>query len=83
MKSTSQRVKTEIAKKLEINIEVIDERASLEDLGADELDQLEILMKLENEFEIDIDDDEFFKCQTVGDIISLLDQTVNKHGSNN
>ena len=73
MKSTSQRVKTDIAKKLEINIEVIDERASLEDLGADELDQLEILMKLENEFEIDIDDDEFFSCSTVGAIVALVD----------
>jgi len=31
MKSTTQRVKTEIAKKLEINVEVIDERASLDD----------------------------------------------------
>ena len=73
MKSTTQRVKTEISKKLEINIEVIDDRASLDDLGADELDQLEILMKLENEFEIDIDDDEFFSCSTVGAIVALVD----------
>ena len=73
MKSTTQRVKTEISKKLEINIEVIDDRASLDDLGADELDQLEILMKIENEFEIDIDDDEFFSCSTVGAIVSLVD----------
>ena len=73
MKTTSQRVKTEISKKLEINIEVIDDRASLDDLGADELDQLEILIKLENEFEIDIDDDEFFSCNTVGEIVSLVD----------
>lgn len=72
MKTTSQRVKTEIAKKLEINVEIIDDRASLDDLGADELDQLEILMKLENEFEIDIDDDEFFSCNTVGAIVSLV-----------
>lgn len=73
MKSTTQRVKTEISKKLEINIEVIDDRASLDDLGADELDQLEILMKIENEFEIDIDDDEFFSCSTVGAIVALVD----------
>ena len=72
MKATSQRVKTEIAKKLEINVEIIDDRASLDDLGADELDQLEILMKLENEFEIDINDDEFFSCNTAGAIVSLV-----------
>ena len=73
MKSTSQRVKSEIAKKLEINVEIINDQASLDDLGADELDQLEILMKLENEFEIDIDDDEFFSCSTVGAIVALVD----------
>ena len=73
MKSTSQRVKSEIAKKLEINVEIINDQASLDDLGADELDQLEILMKLENEFETDIDDDEFFSCSTVGAIVSLVD----------
>ena len=73
MKSTSQRVKSEIAKKLEINVEIINDQASLDDLGADELDQLEILMKLENEFEIDIDDDKFFSGNTVGAIVSLVD----------
>lgn len=73
MKTTSQRVKSEIAKKLEINVEIINDQASLDDLGADELDQLEILMKLENEFEIDIDDDEFFSGNTVGAIVSLVD----------
>ena len=73
MKTTSQRVKSEIAKKLEINVEIINDQASLDDLGADELDQLEILMKLENEFEIDIDDYEFFSCITVGVIVSLVD----------
>ena len=73
MKSTSQRVKSEIAKKLEINVEIINDQASLDDLGADELDQLEILMKHENEFEIDIDDDKFFSGNTVGAIVSLVD----------
>lgn len=73
MKSTTQRIKNEIAQKLEINVEVIDERASLDDLGADELDQLEILMKIENEFEIYIDDDDFFNCNTVGAIVALVD----------
>lgn len=73
MKTTEQRIKHEIAKKLEINVEVIDLRASLDDLGADELDQLEILMKIENEFEIDINDDAFFNCNTVGAIVALVD----------
>ena len=73
MKTTEQRVKQEIAKKLEINAEVIDSQASLDDLGADELDQLEIMMAIENEFEIDISDREAMKCKTVGDVVSLVE----------
>lgn len=73
MKPTQQRVIKEIADTLEINADVIDIRASLDDLGADEIDSLEILMKIENEFEIDIDDDDFFNCNTVGAIVALVE----------
>ena len=78
MKTTEQRVKQEIADKLEINVEVVDERASLDDLGADELDQLEILMAIENEFEIDIDDEVFNNCNTVGAICALVESLKRK-----
>ena len=75
---TEQRIKTEIAKKLEINAEVIDSRASLEDLGADDIDQLEILMAIEDEFEIDIDDEVFANCNTVGAIVALVESLKRK-----
>jgi len=73
MKTTQSRIIKEIATKLEINPEVIDIRASLDDLGADGMDQLEILMRIENEFEIEIDDDVFCNCNTVGAIVALVE----------
>ena len=77
MKTVEQRVKAEIAKKLEINIESIDNRASLENLGADSMDCLEILMRIENEFEIEIDDEIASQCNTVGAIIALVESFRN------
>lgn len=73
MKTIESRIKKEIADKLEINAEVIDSRASLIDLGADELDSLEIIMAIENEFEIEIDDDDFNNCNTVSAIVALVE----------
>jgi len=78
MKTATEKIKHEIAKKLEINVQVIDERASLDDLGADELDGLEICIALENEFEIEIDDDEFVNCNTVGAIVALVESLKRK-----
>jgi len=78
MKTVTERVVKEIAAKLEINPDVIDIRASLDDLGADEMDQLEILMRIENEFEIEIDDDVFCNCNTVGAIVALVETLKRK-----
>ena len=77
MKTVEQHVKAEIAKKLEINIEAIDNRASLENLGADSMDCLEILMRIENEFEIEIDDEIAAQCNTVGAIVALVESFRN------
>ena len=78
MKTTYDRVKKEIAARLEINPEVIDTKASLFDLGADEIDHLEILMRIENEFEIDISDSKFNNCNTVGAIVALVESLKRK-----
>lgn len=62
----------------------LDEKTGLrEHLNLDDIDYWEILLNIENAFKITLDENEFFKCQTVGDIVSLLDQTINEHGSNN
>ena len=78
MKTTTDRVKREIAARLEISHDVIDTRASLLDLGADDIDRLEILMRIENEFEIEIYDNEFLRCNTVGAICALVESLKRK-----
>lgn len=51
---------------------VTNELSLVADIGADSLDQIELVMALEDEFSIDIVDDEAMKCRTVGDVVQLI-----------
>jgi len=46
------------------------------DLGADSLDRIEIVMMIEDDFGIDISDEEFEKVRTVEDIVNLVEKKV-------
>lgn len=71
---TLDKVKKLIASQLGIAEDKITEDSRLiEDLGADSLDTVEMLMTLEDEFGIAIPDDEAMKLSTVKSIVDLLD----------
>ena len=71
---TFDKVKSLIASQLGISEDKITPEARLiEDLGADSLDTVEMLMTLEDEFGIAIPDDEAVKLKTVGSIVELID----------
>ncbi len=57
--------------------EVTEEASFIEDLGADSLDTVELIMKFEEEFDIDIADDDAEKLTTVGKVIEYLEANVN------
>ncbi|MEA3365119.1 MAG: acyl carrier protein [Candidatus Hydrogenedentes bacterium] len=57
--------------------EVTDEARFIEDLGADSLDLTELLMALEEEYNVEIDD-EANDIQTVGDAIKYIETKINK-----
>ncbi len=68
-----EKIKEIIAEKLEIGIEQItDDAKFIDDLGADSLDVVELIMTLEDEFEIEISDEEAEKIVTVGDAINFI-----------
>ena len=58
--------------------EVTTEASITEDLGADSLDQVELVMAFETEFGIDIPDEEAEKIKTVGDAVAKIDSTAAK-----
>lgn len=56
--------------------EMTPEARLIEDLGCDSLDTVEILMRFEEEFGIEVDDEDAEKCRTIADIMALLEKTL-------
>ncbi len=77
MSDIEQKVKDIIVEQLGVKKEQVTENASfIDDLGADSLDTVELVMALEEAFNIEIPDEEAEKIKTVGEAINY----VNNHG---
>lgn len=77
MASVQERVIEIVAEQLGANKEIITRDTSfVNDLGADSLDTVELVMELEEEFEINIPDDAAEKIQTVGQAIDHIEKAV-------
>lgn len=71
----SERVKSIIVEQLGVGPEEVTPEASfIEDLGADSLDIVELIMALEEEYDIEIPDEDAEKIQTVKDVISYIEE---------
>ena len=75
--STFDKVKKIIVEQLGVDEDEVTPEASItDDLGADSLDQVELVMAFETEFNIDIPDEEAEKIKTVGDAVNRIDQAT-------
>ena len=73
------KVKDIIAEELGVEREKLTSEASfMEDLGADSLDTVELVMAFEKEFDIDIPDEDAEKLRTVGDAMKYLHDKIGK-----
>ena len=73
------KVKKLLAEQLNIKPETITLKSKVvEDLGADSLDVVEMLMVLEDEFNVTVSDEESLNLKTVGDIVNLIDGKTKK-----
>jgi acyl carrier protein len=74
MSSIAEKVKSIIVEQLGVSEDqVVPEAKFIEDLGADSLDQVELIMALEEEFGEDIPDSEAEKMASVGDAINYIE----------
>ncbi len=74
MADLKQRVTDVIVKKLGVEESQVTETANFtKDLGADSLDTVELIMELENEFNISIEESEAGNIQTVSDVIKFIE----------
>ncbi|HEY5995489.1 MAG TPA: acyl carrier protein [Candidatus Deferrimicrobiaceae bacterium] len=71
--SIEQKVKAIVAEQLERDVnEVTADASFVDDLGADSLDIVELVMKMEEEFEIEIPDEEAEKIKTVKNVVEYI-----------
>ena len=69
-----EKIKEMLAEQLNADADTITEETSFkEDLGADSLDVVDLLMSIEDEFEIEIPDGEVENIKTVGELVSYIE----------
>ena len=77
MAEINERVQAIIAEKLSVDIaDVTPDKSFTNDLGADSLDTVELIMEFEKEFGISISDDHAEKISTVGDAIKYIESNT-------
>ncbi len=77
MAEVAEKVKEIIADKLGVNLTEVTETASLtNDLGADSLDTVELIMELEKQFNFQIPDEDAQTISTVGDAIKYIESKI-------
>ena len=73
-KSIAERVKEIIVDQLGVSADQVTMEAKfVEDLGADSLDTVELVMALEEEFDVEVPDDEAEKLQAVKDVVTFIE----------
>jgi len=77
--AVGERVKKMIVEQLGVSeSEVVPEAKFIDDLGADSLDIVELVMALEDEYGIEIPDEDAEKIETVGDAIKYIEEHMKK-----
>jgi acyl carrier protein len=71
------KVKDALASQFEIDAATITEKTDIaEDLGADSLDLVELIMELESEYEISVTDESIYACKTVGELVKYIEELL-------
>ncbi|MDR0324499.1 MAG: acyl carrier protein [Oscillospiraceae bacterium] len=77
MSATAEKVRAILAAQLDIDADKITDTTDIaEDLGADSLDVVELMMSVEEEFEITIDEEAVKAFRTVADVAGYIDDNV-------
>jgi acyl carrier protein len=78
-KSIEEKVKQIIIEQLGVNAEQVTPDASfVEDLGADSLDTVELVMAFEEEFSVEVPDEDAETLKSVGDVIKYIEEVKSK-----
>ncbi|MCL2513196.1 MAG: acyl carrier protein [Oscillospiraceae bacterium] len=68
-----EKIRAIICDQLELEEDNVAMESDMEDLGADSLDLVDLVMALEDEFEIEVPDEELESFKTVGDVVKFIE----------
>ncbi len=72
-----EKVRDILCDQLDVNEEEVTMESSIaEDLGADSLDVVDLIMSLEDEFDLEVPDEQVEAIKTVGDLVRFIEQSV-------
>lgn len=74
--SIGDKVKRIVSDQLEVSFEKLSMETTFEDIDADSLDIVELVMALEEEFDLEISDQEIENIKTVGDIVKYIESKI-------
>ncbi len=79
MSDIAERVKKIVVDHLGVEADKVVENANfIDDLGADSLDTVELVMAFEEEFNVEVPDEDAEKLQTVGDVVKYIEDKASK-----
>ena len=78
MSNVEERVKKVVADQLDIQQDISPDSSFVDDLGADSLDTVELVMALEEEFDVEIPDDKAEKITTVQEAMTFIEAAVSE-----
>jgi len=76
MTDITERVRNIVAERLNVNPEEVTLETTFEDLGADSLDVMDLIMELEQEFDIEIPDEDAEKIRTIEDTVNYIQSRI-------
>jgi len=76
MSAVEETIKDTIVKIVHCDREILTPKATFQDMKADSLDMVQVLVALEDEFSIEIPDEDAQKFQTFGDFVSYIDKRI-------
>ena len=74
--NVEEKVKAIVSEHLELAVDSLTIETTFEEIDADSLDIVELVMALEEEFDLEISDQEIEEIKTIGDIVSFIESKV-------
>ena len=74
--NVEEKVKSIVSEQLEVAVDSLTIETTFEEIDADSLDIVELVMALEEEFDLEISDQEIEEIKTIGDIVSFIESKV-------